>query len=203
VRPGSPENRRSQSAAPLDRATGEWLSLAVEGNVLQVETLGDPITLYPAGAGVFRDGDDYRSSVPAELSFEIGGGTEIVGCQLWLGGLRCAMQKHAVPRYDVAALAEFCGRFESEEIGSRHDITSGTGGLTVQYGLGFDRGLAFALRPIAPDLFLARPNGPGVAHRHVFRFERDGSGRVVAALVTMERLKGIRLPRRSAGQDSR
>jgi hypothetical protein len=42
-----------------------------------------------------------------------------------------------------------------------------------------------------------------VAHRHVFRFERDGTGRVGAALVTMERLKGIRLARRSADSEPR
>jgi hypothetical protein len=59
------------------------------------------------------------------------------------------------------------------------------------------------LRPIAPDVFLARPSAPGVAHRHVFRFERDEAGRVVAALVTVERLKGVRLPRRSGGSGFR
>jgi len=46
-------------------------------------------------------------------------------CQLWLGGLRCAMRKYTVPRHDAAALDEFCGRFENEEVGSRHDITQG------------------------------------------------------------------------------
>jgi hypothetical protein len=39
------------------------------------------------------------------------------------------------------------------------------------------------------------PTGPGIAYRHVFRFERDGAGAVVAAVVTMERLKGVRLVR--------
>jgi hypothetical protein len=43
--------------------------------------------------------------------------------------------------------------------------------------------------------------GPGIAYRHVFRFEGDGGGAVVGAVVTMERLKGLRLDRiaRAAG----
>jgi len=181
----------------VDAATGEFLSLSMVDDVLQAETLGDPITFYHAGGGLFRDDDDYRSTVPTELSFDFGNGSGMVSCRLWLGGLRCAMRKYMTPRHDAAALDEFCGRFENEEVDSRHDITQGPTGLLVQYGLGFDRDLSFALQPIAPDLFLARPSAPGVAHRHVFRFERDGTGRVVAALVTMERLKGLRLVRRS------
>lgn len=176
----------------VDVATGEWLSLSVEDDVLQAETLGDPITFYHLGAGVFRDGDDYRATVPAELRFDFVRGT---GCLLWLAGLRSVLCKYATPRYDNAALEQFCGRFESREIASRHEISVGPAGLTVQYGMGFDRGFAFFLKPIAPDVFLARPSAPGVAHRHVFRFERDDAGRVTAALVTMERLKGVRLPR--------
>jgi CubicO group peptidase (beta-lactamase class C family) len=182
----------------VDAATGEWLSLSIEDGVLAAETLGDPITFYHVGAGVFRDGDDYRATVPAELRFDF---AEETSCFLWLGGLRCTLRKDAPPRYDSAALQQFCGRFESAEIASRHEISAGPAGLTVQYGIGFDRGLSFALQPIAPDVFLARPSAPGVAHRHVFRFERDATGHVVAALVTMERLKGIRLPRCSRAPD--
>jgi hypothetical protein len=51
------------------------------------------------------------------------------------------------------------------------------------------------MEPIGRDLFLVRPHGPGIAYRHVFRFERDPRGTVVAAVVTMERLKGVRLCR--------
>jgi hypothetical protein len=51
------------------------------------------------------------------------------------------------------------------------------------------------MKPIAPDVFLVEPTGPGIAYRHIFRFERDGAGAVVAAVVTMERLKGVRLDR--------
>jgi hypothetical protein len=42
-----------------------------------------------------------------------------------------------------------------------------------------------------------------VAHRHAVRFERDATGHVVASLVTIERLKGIRLPRRGAASKPR
>jgi hypothetical protein len=45
-------------------------------------------------------------------------------------------------------------------------------------------------------MFLARPSAPGIAYRHVFRFERDRAGRVGAATVTMDRLSGVRLERR-------
>jgi hypothetical protein len=37
------------------------------------------------------------------------------------------------------------------------------------------------------------PRVEGIAYRHVFRFERDGAGAVAGAVVTMERLKGVRL----------
>ncbi len=55
------------------------------------------------------------------------------------------------------------------------------------------------MEPVAPDIFLVRPTAPGVAHRHVFRFERDSHGSVVSTVVTMERLKGVRLWRASRG----
>jgi hypothetical protein len=44
---------------------------------------------------------------------------------------------------------------------------------------------------------------PDVAHRHVFRFESDATGHIIAVLVIMERLKGIRLPRHSAASKPR
>jgi hypothetical protein len=55
--------------------------------------------------------------------------------------------------------------------------------------------MRFAMEPIAPDIFLVRPTAPGIAYRHVFRFERDADGTVASAVVTMERLKGLRLRR--------
>ena len=67
--------------------------------------------------------------------------------------------------------------------------------LIVEYGLGCDKGLAFAMEPIAPDVFLVRPTAPGITYRHVFRFDRDAAGRVTSAVVTMERLKRLGLTR--------
>jgi hypothetical protein len=71
--------------------------------------------------------------------------------------------------------------------------------LSIEYGQSGDSGLVFPLEPIAPDVFLARPTAPGIAYRHVFRFERDAAGDVTDSYVTMERLKSVRLSRIGAG----
>jgi hypothetical protein len=171
----------------VDLDTGEWVELTFEDGTLRAETLGDPLSLYEGDDGVFRDGDDYRATVSAELHVELG--------HLNLGGQRIMLQRCSPPSYSPEALDAFTGRYESEEIGSRHSIRVQNGALQIEYGPGVDRGLTFAMEPIAPDIFLARPTAPGVAYRHVFRFERDADGTVVSAVVTMERLKGVRLLR--------
>ena len=105
------------------------------------------------------------------------------------------LRRHEPPWYTPEALAAFAGCYESGEIDSRHRVRVHGTGLVVEYGLGGDGGRAFAMKPIAPDVFLVEPTGPGIAYRHVFRFERDGAGAVMGAVVTMERLKGVRLAR--------
>lgn len=177
----------------VDLETGEWAALTVEDGVLRAETLGDPVFLYAEGGGVFRDGDDYRATVPAELRIELRVGD--VTCRMNLGGQRIALRKCSAPSYAADALGAFTGRYESPEIASRHSIRVQEGALSVEYGLAADRGLSFAMEPIAPDIFLVRPTARGIAYRHVFRFERDTDGAVVSAVVTMERLKGVRLRR--------
>jgi CubicO group peptidase (beta-lactamase class C family) len=179
----------------VDLETGEWAAFTVEDGVLRAETLGDPVFLYAEGGGVFRDGDDYRATVPAELRFELGRRVGEVTCRMNLGGQRIALRKCSAPSYAADALGAFTGRYESPEIASRHSIRVQDGALSVEYGLGADRAMSFAMEPIAPDIFLVRPTAPGVAYRHVFRFERDADGGVVGAVVTMERLKGVRLRR--------
>ena len=171
----------------IDRETGEWAELAVEAGVLHCETLGDPLFLYDAGGKVFRDGDDYRATVPAELRIEFVAGDVI--CDLNLGGQRIALRKCRPPAYTDTELGAFTGLYESEEIESRHSIRVDEGTLRIEYG----PALAFTMEPIAPDIFLVRPTAPGIAYRHVFRFERGAGGTVVSAVVTMERLKGVRL----------
>jgi hypothetical protein len=179
----------------VDLETGEWAALTLEDGVLRGETLGDPVFLYHERDGVFRDGDDYRATVPAELRIEPGPRPGEVTGRLNLGGQRIALRKSNAPSYAADALGAFTGRYEGPEIASRHSIRVQDGALSVEYGTGVDRVLRFAMEPIAPDIFLVRPTAPGVAYRHVFRFERDADGAVVSAVVTMERLKGVRLRR--------
>ena len=190
----TPEQQAALEGSYVDVDAGEWMSLAIEDGVLRGETLGDPVALYHEGGGVFRDADDYRAIVPAELRIEFAseGG---VTCRLRLGGQDMVLRRHEPPWYTPEALAAFAGCYESGEIDSRHRVRVQGAGLIVEYGLGGDGGRAFAMKPIAPDVFLVEPTGPGIAYRHVFRFERDGAGAVVAAVVTMERLKGVRLDR--------
>jgi len=173
----------------VDPDSGEWLCIAVEDNILRAETCGDTLFLYRGADGVFRDAADYRAGIPAMLAFEGGD-----ACQLDLGGIRARLTRQEVPR---VVASDHVGRYENAAIDSVHTVTADAEGLAIQYGLGFDAARCFPLLPIAPDIFLARPTAPGVAHRHVFRFERDGAGRVIAATVTMERLKGVRLLRRA------
>jgi len=179
----------------VDLETGEWAALTLQDGVLRGETLGDPVVLYDDGAGALRDGDDYRATVPVELRVEPGPGPDDVTCRVNLGGQRVALRKCHPPRYAADALAAFTGRYENAEIGSRHVIRVRDGALIVEYGPGADRALGFVMEPVAPDIFLVRPTAPGIAYRHVFRFERGDDGAVTGAVVTMERLKGVRLRR--------
>jgi len=165
----------------VDPASGEYLSLAVEGDVLRGETLGDTVWLYRGEDGVYRDADDYRATMPAELRFTGEG-----ACRFSLGGLRAELRRHPPAQLDPG---RYLGRYENSEIGSLHHVTSIDGRLFIHYGLGFEGGRRFPMVAVAPDIFLVQPTAPGIAYRHIFRFERD------AAVVTMERLKGIRLQR--------
>jgi hypothetical protein len=191
----TPERWAALEGSYVDVDTGEWMSLAIEDGVLRGETLGDPVALYHEGGGVFRDADDYRATVPAELRIELAHDGRGVTCRLRLGGQDMVLRRHEPPWYTPEALATFAGCYESGEIDSRHRVSVQGAELVVEYGLGGDGGRVFAMTPIAPDVFLVKPTGPGIAYRHVFRFERDGAGAVVGAVVTMERLKGVRLAR--------
>jgi len=177
----------------VDLETGEWVALGLEDGVLHGETLGDPFFLYPEGRGVFRDGEDYRATVPVELRIECD--HDDVTCRLSLGGQTMTLLKRDPPGHTPEALAAFVGTYENSEIASRHRIRLEGHELIIDYGLGGDGGLAFAMEPIARDAFLVRPTAPGIAYRHLFRFERDPAGRVVSAVVTMERLKNVQLLR--------
>ena len=181
-----------------DRGTGEWITLAVEDGALRGETLGDPFVLYRGSDGVFRDGEDYQATVPVELGVDLEPGRDDVTCRLDIGGQVVELVKCRAPAYTPAALVDFAGVYESEEITSRHCVRVDGARLIVEYGLGLDGGLAFPMEPIAPDLFLVRPTAPGLAYRHVFRFNRDHAGAVQSAVVTMERLKGVVLRRAPA-----
>ena len=179
----------------VDSETDEWARLGLEGDVLVGDTLGDPFFLYPDGDGVFRDGEDYRATVPVELRMEFGAGAGDVTCRATLGGQRVTLRKASPPVYGPEALRGFAGRYENAEIASRHTIRVEGGALRVAYGPGESRDRVFPMEPVAPDVFLVRPAAPGIAYRHVFHFHRDGTGAVARAVVTMERLKGISLRR--------
>jgi hypothetical protein len=109
------------------------------------------------------------------------------------------LRKCAAPISSSAALEAYAGTYEHSNIGCRHHVRVEGRELVVDYGLGGDGGRTFVMEPIAADAFLVRPTAPGIAYRHVFRFERDAAGRVVSTVVTMERLKNMRLARTDAG----
>ena len=102
--------------------TGGMGDAPVEDGVLRGETLGDPVFLYGEGGGVFRDGDDYRATVPSSFAWKSARGPEDVTCRMNLGGQRIALRKSGPPRYAPMRSGAFSGRYESAEIGSRHSI---------------------------------------------------------------------------------
>jgi D-aminopeptidase len=174
----------------VDGETGEWVALSIDDGVLHGETLGDPFFLYHVGDGVFRDGDDYRATVPVELRLDR------AVCRLDLGGQVVTLHRSTPFTPGSAALAALAGEYENLELGIRHLVRIEGRDLVIDYGQGGDGGLAFPMEPIDDGAFLVRPTAPGIAYRHLFRFERDAAGRIVGALVTMERLKHVRLARR-------
>ncbi len=177
----------------VDLESGEWAALKVDDGVLRGETLGDPFFLYPQSDRVFRDGDDYRATVPVELRVHFD--RDAVVCRLILGGQAMTLRQCALPGLSPESLTAFAGTYENSDVGSRHTVRVEGRGLVIDYGLGVDGGRTFVMEPIATDAFLVRPTAPGIAYRHVFRFERNATGRVVSAVVTMERLKNVRLLR--------
>jgi hypothetical protein len=181
----------------VDLESGEWVTLRIEDGVVRGETLGDPFFLYHDGDRVFRDGDDYRATVPVELRVELE--RDAVVCRLNLGGQAMTLGRCTHPVHAPEALAAFSGTYENSDIGSRHRIRVEGRDLVIDYGLGGNGGRTFVMEPIAADAFLVRPTAPGIAYRHMFRFERDATGRVVSAAVTMERLKNVRLARATCG----
>jgi D-aminopeptidase len=186
-RMGSPIDARI-GGAYVDPQSGEWLSLSVQHTALCAETLGDTAYLYRDADGVFRDRDDYHATVPVEVVLTEG------GCRAYLSGRWHSMQPCTGSEFSPE---DYIGRYENFENDSIHVIDAVDGLLRIQYGPWFDAGRRFPMEPIAPDMFLVRPTAPGIAYRHVFRFERDQAGQIVAAVVTMERLKGLRLSRSS------
>jgi hypothetical protein len=109
------------------------------------------------------------------------------------------LRKYPAPVSSSATLEAYAGTYEHSDIGCRHHVRVEGRELVVDYGLGGDDGRTFVMEPIAADAFLVRPTAPGITYRHVFRFERDAAGRVVSTVVTMERLKNMRLARTDAG----
>lgn len=181
--------RREPATTYVDGERGEWVTIAHANGVLHGETLGDPFFLYQDADGGFRDGDDYRATVPVELRLEPDGG-EI---RLRLGGQPIELRRAAPPSYGGEALGAFAGRYERAGMARGPAVSVEGGTLVADYG--GDGRRVFPMEPLAPDLFLVRPAAPGIAYRHVFRFERDPAGAVTGAVVTMERLKGLHLPR--------
>src|SRR5262249_3927834 len=102
----------------VDHDAGEWVTLGFEDGVLRGDTLGDPFFLYPDDDGTFRDGDDYRATVPVELQFEPGP-NGLVG-RLNLGGQILTLRRCEAPR--VQTLGDFAGIYESREMDTRHRI---------------------------------------------------------------------------------
>ena len=180
----------------IDPASGEVLSLKQQDNVLHGDAFGVLLTLYPDREGGFVDSADYKATMPVSVSFEIGENLENVVCIANLGGGKGRFKRQPSITLTAEELADYLGRYESDEIASVHTISlrpSGT--LSIQYGLGFDRALTFDMKPIALDIFLVCPTAPGVAYQHLFRFQRNEAGKVVSVLVSMARLKNVKLIR--------
>ena len=79
----------------VDLESGEWVTLRIVDGVVRGETLGDPFFLYHEGDRVFRDGDDYRATVPVELRVEFE--LDAVVCRLNLGGQAVTLRRCAHP----------------------------------------------------------------------------------------------------------
>ena len=162
--------------------SGEWVRLA--GGLL--ETVGPSYRLQPDGDG-FRTTDELGGMMHAQGRLRPDG-----TLALDLGGEAMELAPVAPGPFRPA---DYAGIYEGRDIDSRHRVRASGDGLAIDYGSGGDRGRAFALRHLGGDLFLAEPAAPGIAHRHVFAFARDGAGRVDRVFATLERLKRVELRR--------
>lgn len=184
----------------LDLTAGEWLSISSREGTLDVETLGDPAFLYPDGSGVYVDADDYRAHVPMWLRPDTRDPDRL---DVNLAGRAYSFHRCVDPRYTQGELASFAGVYEHLRARIVHRVRLDETGLRVTYGGWFDRARTFPMRPIYADTFLVEATSPGVVHRHLFRFERAPSGEVRSVVLTLERLKGLRMARSGGSEQPR
>lgn len=176
----------------VDRDSGEVMTVKVGESAIEADKNGHALVLRPDGGGRFVERWSNVDTV-AEIDATPGKAPII---RMDFGGQRCLFE--AAPDYtpSKAALEAAVGHYASDELATTFEIRLDDGRLILKLGPGFHRAALVPLEPLAPDRFVGTTQlWPGWRVVHAVRMLRE-SGKVVALLVSTDRMKDVRLDRR-------
>ncbi|TVQ41240.1 MAG: serine hydrolase [Geminicoccaceae bacterium] len=173
----------------LDPASGETMLISVDDEgALVGDKLGHQFLLQADGEGRWRC--DF-GLLPIRLvergaRLELAFGGQDLRFERWREG--------PVER----PLEDYAGTFASDDLAAEHALWVEEGRLWLRQGPPCHLAATFELEALAPDRFHLQAGSPGWVYQAAVRFERDANGHVVALVVSTDRLKDVRLTRRTA-----
>jgi CubicO group peptidase (beta-lactamase class C family) len=178
----------------VDRDTGEVLTIAVKESAIEADKHGHALVLRPAGGNRFVEN---WSNVDTVAEIEAGkDGAPVI--RMDFGGQLCIFDPMPEFRPSAASLAACAGRYASDELATTFELRHEKDGLVLKLGPGFQRNALVPLEPVGPDRFVGTTMlWPGWRVMHAVRLVRE-KDKVVALLVSSDRMKDIRLDRLAA-----
>lgn len=175
----------------VDRESGEVMTLKVKDAAIEADKNGHALVLRPAGGNRFIE---TWSNVDTTAEIEAGSNKAPV-IRMDFGGQRCVFDPAPVYEPNDASLDACVGRYASDELATTFEIRREKAGLVLKLGPGFQRQALVPLEPLAPDRFVGKTQlWQGWWVVHAVRMIRE-NGRVVAMLVSSDRMKDVRLDR--------
>ncbi len=184
-------NLASLDGRYVDRESGEVMTIKVKDAAIEADKNGHALMLRPVGGNRFLE---KWSNVDTTAEIEVGPNKAPV-IRMDFGGQACVFDPAPVYEPSAAALDACVGRYASDELATTFEVRREKSGLVLKLGPGFQRQALVALEPLGPDRFVGKTElWQGWWVVHAVRMIRE-NGRVVAMLVSSDRMKDVRLDR--------
>ena len=175
----------------VDRDSGEVMILKVKESAIEADKNGHALVLRSIGSNRFIES---WANVDTTAAIEAGPNKAPV-VRMNFGGQKCVFDPAPVYEPSVATLDACVGSYVSEELATTFAVFRDKAGLMLKLGPGFQRQALVSLEPLGPDRFVGRTQlWQGWWVVHAVRMIRE-RGRVVAMLVSSDRMKDVRLER--------